>query len=103
MLYEHGLRLRPDWETVIRAVVDDAVGLRMVDQARIALSGWSLGGYLAPSAASGEPRLAACVADPGLWGVAGALREFARKLGVHLRPLQISPTSIRPFSAACGR
>ncbi len=81
MLIEHGVRLRPDWETVVRAVVDFAVLLPRVDPARIALSGWSLGGHLAPRAASGEHRLAACIADPGLWGIAAAFRGFAVKLG----------------------
>ena len=82
MLYEHGVRLRPDWETVVKAVVDLAVTLPVVDAARIALSGWSLGGYLAPRAASGEHRLAACIADPGQWGLAEAFRGFMIKLGV---------------------
>jgi alpha-beta hydrolase superfamily lysophospholipase len=82
MLYEHAVRLRPDWETVVRAVVDFACGLPIVDPSRIALSGWSLGGYLAPRAASGETRLAACIADPGLWSIAGAFRGAAIKLGV---------------------
>jgi Alpha/beta hydrolase family len=52
MLIEHGMTLRPDWETVIKAVVDFALTLSVVDPGRIALSGWSLGGYLAPRAAS---------------------------------------------------
>jgi alpha-beta hydrolase superfamily lysophospholipase len=82
MLIEHGMTLRPDWETVIKAVVDFALTLSVVDPARIALSGWSLGGYLAPRAASGERRLAACIADPGLWSVASGLRAFCERLGV---------------------
>jgi dienelactone hydrolase len=82
MLYEHGVRLRPDWETVVKAVVDFAVTLPIVDPKRIALSGWSLGGYLAPRGASGERRLAACVADPGRWSILGDLRGFAIKLGI---------------------
>ncbi|MCW5893122.1 MAG: alpha/beta fold hydrolase [bacterium] len=81
MLVERGMRLRPDWETVVRAVVDVAVTLPGVDPARIALYGWSLGGYLAPRAASGEPRLAACVADPGLWSVAEGFRAAVVALG----------------------
>jgi pimeloyl-ACP methyl ester carboxylesterase len=64
-----GLPLRPDWEAVIRPVVDLALTLPNVDPDRVALSGWSLGGHLALRAASGEPRLAACVADPGLRAV----------------------------------
>jgi alpha-beta hydrolase superfamily lysophospholipase len=81
MLYEHGLRLRPDWETVVKAVVDVALTLPTVDPKRIALSGWSLGGHLAPRAASGEQRLAACIADPGQPSIADAVRNFAIKLG----------------------
>ena len=65
MLYEHGVPLRPDWEVVVKAVVDFAETLPQVDAGRIALSGWSLGGHLAPRAASGEPRIAALIADPG--------------------------------------
>jgi alpha-beta hydrolase superfamily lysophospholipase len=82
MLIEHGMPLRPDWETVIKAVVDFALTLPVVDPARIALTGWSLGGYLAPRAASGEHRLAACIADPGLWSMASGIRAFCEKLGV---------------------
>lgn len=69
MLIEHAMPMRPDWETVIRPVVDFALTLPNVDPDRIALSGWSLGGYLALRGASGEPRLAACIADPGLRAV----------------------------------
>lgn len=69
VLIEQGIPMRPDWENVIRPVVDFALGLPQVDPDRIALSGCSLGGYLALRAASGEPRLAACIADPGLRAV----------------------------------
>jgi len=81
MLYEHGVPIRPDWETVIRSVIDFALSHLPVDPRRIALSGSSLGGYLAPRAASGESRIAACIADPGLWSIAGSFRPFALKLG----------------------
>lgn len=81
MLIEHGTHLRPDWETVVNGVVDFALEQPGVDPSRIALSGWSLGGYLAPRAASGEPRLAACIADPGLSGIADGFRGIAIKLG----------------------
>ena len=47
---------RPDWEAVIGPVVDFAVTRPEVDPSRIALMGISFGGYLAPRAASGEPR-----------------------------------------------
>jgi hypothetical protein len=45
------------------------------------LSGWSLGGYLAPRAASGEHRLAARIADPGQWSIAEGFRAAAIRLG----------------------
>ena len=80
MLYEQGARLRPDWEAVIAAVVDFAVTQPIVDPVRIVLSGWSLGGHLAPRAASGEPRIAALIADPGTWSIAGGFREDAIQL-----------------------
>jgi Alpha/beta hydrolase family len=64
-IIEDGLVFRPDWEAVVGPVVDFAVARPEVDPARIAILGISFGGYLAPRAASGEPRLAACIADPG--------------------------------------
>jgi alpha-beta hydrolase superfamily lysophospholipase len=69
MLYLHGMVMRPDWEAVVAPVVDFALTLPGVDPGRIALYGWSLGGYLALRAASGEPRLTACIADPGLFSI----------------------------------
>jgi pimeloyl-ACP methyl ester carboxylesterase len=77
MLFEHGVPLRPDWETVITAVVDYAVEQPIVDSSRIALNGWSLGGYLAPRGESGEPRIAALIADPVTWSIAGGFRKPA--------------------------
>ena len=85
LLYEQGIPLRPDWEKVVAAVVDYAVRQPIVDPARIALSGWSLGGHLAPRAASGEPRIAALIADPATWSIAGGFRAAA----IHV--LGISP------------
>lgn len=76
MLYERHIPLRPDWEAVVAAVVDFAIAQPIVDNQRIALSGWSLGGHLAPRAASGEFRVAALIADPALWGIAEGFRNF---------------------------
>jgi dienelactone hydrolase len=80
MLYEHQMPLRPDWETVMAAVMDFAVAQPLVDPARIALSGWSLGGHLAPRAASAERRITALVADPGTWSIADGLRAAIRRM-----------------------
>ena len=64
-IIEDGRVFRPDWEAVIRPVVDYAVARPEVDAARIALMGVSFGGYLAPRGASGDDRIAALIADPG--------------------------------------
>jgi pimeloyl-ACP methyl ester carboxylesterase len=82
VLIEDGVPLRPDWENVVRPVVDFALTLPGIDPGRIALAGWSLGGYLAPRAASGEPRIAALIADPGQWDLIEAFRANFARLGV---------------------
>jgi pimeloyl-ACP methyl ester carboxylesterase len=82
MLYEMNIPLRPDWETVVGAVVDFALTLPEVHPEKLAISGWSLGGYLAPRATSGEPRLAACIADPGQWSLADSFRALAGAIGI---------------------
>jgi len=74
VLIKQRLHMRPDWDTVVRAVVDYALSRAEVDARKIALIGWSFGGFLAPRAASGEPRLCACIADPGQWDLLEAMR-----------------------------
>jgi alpha-beta hydrolase superfamily lysophospholipase len=64
-LLQQGLVLRPDWENVVTPVLNYLLAQPGVDAGKIALIGLSLGGYLAPRAASAEHRLAACVADCG--------------------------------------
>jgi dipeptidyl aminopeptidase/acylaminoacyl peptidase len=81
VLYKQGLHMRPDWENVVKPVVDYAVSNHPeIDPERIALNGWSFGGYLAPRAASGEHRLAACIADPGQWDLLEAMKGFLSSL-----------------------
>jgi hypothetical protein len=60
---------RPDWEQVITPVVDHALTRPDVDPARVALMGDSQGGYWVPRALGFEHRVAAGVADPGVWEV----------------------------------
>ena len=66
-LHRAGLPFRPDWEKVVTPVVDFALMQKGVDPKRIALQGVSMGGYLAPRAAAFEPRLAACIANDGVF------------------------------------
>jgi alpha-beta hydrolase superfamily lysophospholipase len=67
LLREQHLPFRPDWEQVVSPVVDFLLRRPEVEPARIALMGISLGGYLAPRAAAFEHRLAALIADDGLY------------------------------------
>jgi alpha-beta hydrolase superfamily lysophospholipase len=82
VLYEQGVPIRPDWETVVGAAVDAVIGRPEVDQQRIALTGWSLGGHLSLRAASGEHRLGACVADPALYAITSVMEARLRVGGV---------------------
>ncbi|WP_239644439.1 alpha/beta hydrolase family protein [Oenococcus oeni] len=67
MIREKGLPFRNDWETVITPVVDFLLTRPEVDPNRIVLMGISFGGHLAPRAAAFEHRLAACIADDGIF------------------------------------
>ena len=96
-LVRQGLVLRPDWEAVITPVVDYALTRPDVDPDRVALIGLSLGGYLAPRAAAGEHRLAACIADCGSYDLfAAALRRIPG-------PLAAGITGRRPLAASALR
>jgi hypothetical protein len=68
-LLRQGLPFRHDWEEVIGPVVDFALTLPEVDPARIALLGVSQAGYWVPRALAFERRIAAGVADPGVFDV----------------------------------
>ena len=104
VLIEQGLPIRPDWETVIRPVVDTALGFDDVDPDRIALTGWSLAGHLALRAASGESRLAACIADPALHsigaGMLGRLRAAGISESVIERYPDIEDSALEPLAEA---
>jgi len=64
-----GIPFRPDWESVVGPVVDYVLTLPLVAPDRIALIGYSMGGYFAPRAVTGEHRIVACVANGGLYSV----------------------------------
>jgi hypothetical protein len=64
-LVTHGVTMRPDFEAVLRPVVDWVVEQTYVAGGSVCLVGRSLGGYLGPRGVSAEPRIRALVADPG--------------------------------------
>jgi pimeloyl-ACP methyl ester carboxylesterase len=66
-LHREGLTFRPDWEKVVTPVVDFILAQASVEPGKIALMGVSLGGELAPRAAAFEKRLAALVANDGIY------------------------------------
>ena len=72
-IHRQGLTFRPDWEHVVTPVVDFALEQTGVDPRRIALMGISLGGELAPRAAAFEPRLAALIANDGVYDFGASL------------------------------
>jgi alpha-beta hydrolase superfamily lysophospholipase len=74
-LHREGLVFRPDWEKVITPVVDFALKQPSVDPKRIALMGISMGGVLAPRAAAYEKRLAALIANDGVYDFSAAFRS----------------------------
>jgi len=76
LLYDQRLPMRPDWEHVVPGMVDALVSRPEVDPKRIVLVGRSFGGVLAPRGASGEPRLAAMVVDPGQFDMGAALSRL---------------------------
>jgi alpha-beta hydrolase superfamily lysophospholipase len=105
LLREQHLPFRPEWEQVVTPVVDSLVSRPEVDSTRIALMGISLGGYLAPRAAAFEHRLAALIADDGLYSyqfsekaraVTRVATLFGRALGQYvLRKVMQRNTGIR--------
>jgi hypothetical protein len=65
-LFVHKIPFTARWEQVVTPIVDLLQHRRDVDPDRIALTGLSMGGDLAPRAAAFEHRLAALVAMPGV-------------------------------------
>jgi hypothetical protein len=83
-LLQQKLYSRPDWEKVISPLLDYLLIRRDVDPGRVALLGVSEGGYWAPRAAAYDSRLAACVADPGVWDVSTAWVQSLPRSAIEL-------------------
>lgn len=75
LLIKKGLPMRPDWETVIRAVIDFASKRADLEPSKIALYGSSWGGFLAPRAACFEKRIACLIANPGQYDAMDNVRR----------------------------
>ncbi len=73
-LYEQRIPMRPDWENVVPPMVDALVARPEVDASRIVLVGRSWGGIVGPRGASGEPRLAALIVDPGQFDMGATMK-----------------------------
>ncbi len=66
-LREQHLVLRPDWEAVLTPVLDFALNRPEIAPERVALFGYSLGGYLVARAAAFDTRVAALILDDGIY------------------------------------
>jgi pimeloyl-ACP methyl ester carboxylesterase len=66
-LREQKLVFRPDWEAVITPVIDYARTRPEIAADKIALFGYSMGGYLVARAAAFEHRVAALILDDGIY------------------------------------
>ncbi|QUQ65894.1 alpha/beta hydrolase family protein [Kutzneria sp. CA-103260] len=74
-LRKQGLVFRPDWEAVITPVVDFALTRPEIVPDRIALFGYSLGGYLVARAAAFDHRPAAVILDDGIYDFHAAMEN----------------------------
>jgi len=72
MLWDRHTAFRYDYEAVVSPVVDYALTRHDVDKNRIAIQGISQGGYWVPRAIAFEHRIAAAIADPGVYDIGAA-------------------------------
>ncbi len=97
-LIEHGLTIRHDWEHVLGPILDRLLTYGEVDPQRLAVMGWSFGGYLAARGVAGDPRVKALIVDPGSWDQQELLREIL-PLPPELKEAfpGIDPASLEPY------
>jgi dipeptidyl aminopeptidase/acylaminoacyl peptidase len=70
------MKLRPDYEKPVAAVLDVLCAHPKLDAARIGIWGRSFGGYAAPRAASFERRLKACISIGGFYDMGAIWHRF---------------------------
>jgi esterase/lipase len=75
------LPFRYDWEKVVTPVVDYALTRPEVDAKRLAILGYSMGGYLVPRALAFEKRIRWGIADGGVFSVYdGTMSKFPEEV-----------------------
>jgi dipeptidyl aminopeptidase/acylaminoacyl peptidase len=67
VIHKQNIPFRYDWEKVMTPVIDHLLTRPDVDPKKIALIGISTGGYLSPRAVAFEHRVAACIANGGVF------------------------------------
>lgn len=72
------MKLRPDYEKPVAAVLDVLTGHRAIDAGRIGIWGRSFGGYAAPRVAASDHRLKACVSIGGFYDMGDIWQRFPR-------------------------
>jgi dienelactone hydrolase len=70
------MKLRPDYERPVAAVLDVLCNHPRIDAGRIGIWGRSFGGYAAPRAASSDKRLKACVSIGGFYDMGAVWSRF---------------------------
>lgn len=70
------MKLRPDYERPVAAVIDVLTRHPRIDPARIAVWGRSFGGYAAPRAAANDARIKACVTIGGFYDMGAIWDRF---------------------------
>jgi hypothetical protein len=70
------MKLRPDYEKPVGAVLDVLFCHPGIDAGRIGIWGRSFGGYAAPRAAASDSRLKACVSIGGFYDMGGIWSRF---------------------------
>jgi predicted alpha/beta-fold hydrolase len=72
VIRKQNIPFRYDWEKVVSPVIDYLFKRKDVDNARLALMGISLGGYLAARAVAFEKRISSCILNDGVFDVYGS-------------------------------